>query len=53
MKIGYLIALVLYLRIIFIDEQKVSTMLKLMIGFGIVFFILAIKFFKKKNGDEN
>jgi hypothetical protein len=53
MKIGYIVALILYLRIIFIDENKLSTLLKIMIGFGIVFFILAIKFFKNKNGDEN
>ena len=53
MKIGYLVTLVLYLRLIFLDEQKLSTMLKLIIGFGIVLFILANKYFKKKNNLKN
>lgn len=48
MKIGYLIALILYVRLIFIDESKLSTILKVVITFSIVLFILGLKYFQKK-----
>jgi len=48
MKIGYIVAFVLYLRIIFIDENKFSTLLKLIVGIGIVLFFLSLKYFRKK-----
>lgn len=48
MKIGYIIALILYVRLIFIDESKLSTILKVVITFSIVEFIFGLKYFQKK-----
>lgn len=48
MKIGYVVASILYLRLMLVDENRLSTILKVVITFSIVLFIFGLKYFQKK-----
>lgn len=48
MKFGYVVAFILYLRLMLVDENRLSTILKVVITFSIVLFIFGLKYFQKK-----